>query len=318
MKDDDDAAEILSGFESTARQIEEPIETVELEDGAVKIIGVCHSAKRSIERVKECAAGRSAVVLEVCDERAASVLACPLPLRRRWFKSMIWDAAADPGIWHNFAWDQLHVAASEGGDMAAAIAHGPNLVVLGDAPESCSNPDDSSREKLLAVACSAAVRMGHPDVLCVVGADHVAGVKEELRRIASSRSETLEVECEEVTAKAWFLGPRALGEIRNLHSNLERAFEPEVIAAQRHEKTFKKKQGVELRVFEDLTELSDSNSIRNLPGTFIRSLQSDGLACCPATFSELQRWGSKEMGQLHDQIAPPATLHRRVRRRLPI
>ena len=71
MKDDEDAAEILSGFESTARQIEEPIETVELDGGAVKIIGVCHSAKRSIERVRECAAGRSAVVLELCEERAA-------------------------------------------------------------------------------------------------------------------------------------------------------------------------------------------------------------------------------------------------------
>merc|ERR1719160_2129403 len=149
--------------------------------------------------------------------------------------------------------------------MATAIAHGPRLVVLGDAPGSCSSPDDAAREKLIAVACSAAVRMGCPDVLCVVGADHVPGVKEELRVGSCTRSETLEVECEEVTAKAWFLGPRALGKIRNMYSSLERTFAPEVIALQRHDKTFKKKQGQELRIFEDLTELSDSNSMRTPP-----------------------------------------------------
>jgi hypothetical protein len=189
----------------------------------------------------------------------------------------------------------MHVAASEGGDMAAAIVHGPHLVVLGDTPESFSNPDDAAREKLIAVACSAAVRMGCPDVLCVVGADHVAGVREELLTGACSRSETLEVECEEITAKAWFLGPRALKEIRKLYSALERTFEPEVIAVQRHEKTFKRKQGNELRIFEDLTELSDSHRERTPPGTFIRSLQMEGLACCPATLDELQRWCGKEM-----------------------
>jgi hypothetical protein len=296
MKDDEDAAVILTGFESTAQQIEEPLETVEHHGGTVCIIGVCHSAKRSIERVKECAAGRSAVVLEICEERAASVLGCPTPLRSRWFKSMIWDAAADPGLWHDFAWDQMHVGASEGGDMAAAIAHGPRLVVLGDAPESSSHPDDASREKLLAMACSAAVRMGYPDVLCVVGADHVAGLKEELRNGSCSGSETLHVECEEVTAKAWFLGPRALGKIQNLYTALERTFEPHAIALQRYKKTFKREPGNELRVFEDLAELSDSVSKRTPPGTFIRSLQSEGLACCPATLSELQHWCSREMG----------------------
>jgi hypothetical protein len=212
---------------------------------------------------------------------------------------MIWDAAADANLWHDFSWDQLHVGASEGSEMAAAIEHGPHLVVLADAPESCTNEDEAAREKLIAVACSAAVRMGCPDVLCVVGADHVAGVKKNLRVASRSRSDNLQVELEEVTAKAWFLGPRALGKIRNLHSCLERTFEPEVIAVQRHEKTFKKKSGQELRIFEDLTELSDSVSIRTPPGTLIRSLRMEGLACWPSTFSELQKWNSKEMGKLH-------------------
>jgi hypothetical protein len=300
MNDDEDAAAILSGFEATARHIEEPIEKVEFDGGVVKIIGVCHSSKRSIERVKECAAGHDAVVLEICEERAASVLACPWSLRRRWFKSMIWDAAADPGLWHDFSWDQLHVAASEGSDMATAIAHGPRLAVLADAPESCSDPDISAREKLIAVACSATVRMGCPNVLCVVGADHVAGVKEQLRAASCSRTENLQVECEEFIAQAWFLGPRALGKIRNVYSCLERTFDPEVIAMQRHEKTFKKKQnGQELRVFEDLTELSDSVSKRTPPGTLIRSLHAEGLACWPSTLNELQHWSSKEMGKQH-------------------
>lgn len=302
--DDEDAAGILSGFAATEAQIEAPLETLELGEGggSVSILGVCHCARRSIERVREEAKGRSAVVLEVCEERAASVLGCPPPLRRRWFKAMIWDAAADPGVlWHDFAWDQLHVAAAEGGDMAAAIegSDGPQLVVLGDAPESAvESEDDAAREKLLAVACGAALRAGCSDVLCVVGADHVEGVKAELRAGACSRSETLEVECEEVTAKAWFLGPRALGKFRSLYSSLERTFEPEVIGTQRHEKTFKRKQGEELRAFEDLTELSDSHGGRTPPGTFIRSLQLEGLACCPATLEELQNWCGKEMGKL--------------------
>jgi EAL domain-containing protein (putative c-di-GMP-specific phosphodiesterase class I) len=67
---------------------------------------------------------------------------------------------------------------------------------------------------------------------------------------------------------------------------------------QRHEKTFKRKQGEELRAFEDLTELSDSHGGRTPPGTFIRSLQVQGLACCPATLEELQSWCGKEMGKL--------------------
>jgi hypothetical protein len=137
--------------------------------------------------------------------------------------------------------------------------------------------------------------MGYSDVLCVVGADHVAGVKEALRNGSCSKSETLEVECEEVTAKAWFLGPRALGRIQKMYSGLEAAFEPQVIAKQRYEQTFKRKQGHELRVFEDLTELSDSLSNRIPPGTFVRGLQRDGLACCPTTLCELQRWCSTEM-----------------------
>jgi hypothetical protein len=195
----------------------------------------------------------------------------------------------------------MHVAASEGSEMAAAIAHGPRLVVLADAPESSSNEDDAAREKLIAVACSAAVRTGCPDVLCVVGADHVVGVREELRAASRSRSGNLQVRCEEVTAKAWFLGPRALGKIRNMYSCLERTFEPEVIAMQRHEKTFKRKQGQELRIFEDLTELSDSVSVRTPPGTLIRSLQREGLACWPATLSELQNWHSKEMRKQHSR-----------------
>jgi hypothetical protein len=139
--------------------------------------------------------------------------------------------------------------------------------------------------------------MGCPDVLCVVGADHIEGVKKELRAVSSSRIDNLEVECEEVTAKAWFLGPRALGKIRNLHSCVDRFFKPEIIAVQRHDKTFKRKQGQELRIFEDLTELSDSVSMRTPPGTLIRSLHMEGLACCPATLGELQNWSSKEMGQ---------------------
>jgi hypothetical protein len=180
--------------------------------------------------------------------------------------------------------------------MAAAIAHGPRLVVLGDAPESSTNEDDSSREKLLAMACSASVRMGYPDVLCVVGADHVAGVKEALCHASCSSSETLQVECAEATAQAWFLGPRALVKIQNLYSAIERAFEPTNIALQRYEKTFKKKPGDELRVFENLTELSDSVSKRTPPGTLMRSLQLEGMACSPATLSELQHWSSREMG----------------------
>jgi hypothetical protein len=42
------------------------------------------------------------------------------------------------------------------------------------------------------------------------------------------------VECEEVTEKAWFLGPRALGKIQNLYRALETAFEPQAIALQRY------------------------------------------------------------------------------------
>ena len=101
------------------------------------------------------------------------------------------------------------------------------------------------------------------------------------------------MECEEVTAKAWFLGPRALGKIQNLYTALERTFEPHAIALQRYKKTFKREPGNELRVFEDLAELSDSVSKRTPPGTFIRSPPSERLACCLATLPELQRWSSK-------------------------
>jgi len=141
------------------------------------------------------------------------------------------------------------------------------------------------------------VRTGCPDVLCVVGADHVASVKEHLRAASRSNSENLRVECEEFTAQAWFLGPRALAKMRNLYSCLEQTFEPEVIASQRHNKTFKRKDGQELRVFEDLVELSDSVSHRTPPGTLMRSLQMEGLACWPSTLSELQKWCSIESGK---------------------
>jgi len=58
--------------------------------------------------------------------------------------------------------------------------------------------------------------------------------------------------------------------------------------------------GQELRIFEDLTELSDSVSIRTPPGTLIRSLHMEGLACWPATLGELKKWSTKEMKKVEN------------------
>lgn len=295
MKGDADASSLLCAFEGTAQQIEAPVERVNLHGASVSILGVCHFAKRSVQRVEEFAAGRDAVVLEICEERAAPILGCPAILRRRWLTSTIPDAEASDCLWTDFALDQLHAATAEGDEMAAAVAHDPELVVLADPALSGSDMDDPGRDVLLATACLAAVRVGCADVLCVVGADHVGPVAEALRNGAAASAEDLAVECSGGAAKAWFLGRRALRTCSEQRVALSVAFRPETLAAMRHEA---QRPGA-LRAFEEQTELFGLAMYKSRPGSLIRRLGSEGLACSPAKISELRAWIDSERAHMN-------------------
>jgi hypothetical protein len=52
-----------------------------------------------------------------------------------------------------------------------------------------------------------------------------------------------------------------------------------------------------LRAFEEQTELFGLASYTSRPGAMVRRLGSEGLACSPATVSELRAWVNSERAQ---------------------
>jgi len=59
----------------------------------------------------------------------------------------------------------------------------PLLVALADMTQSLRADDDPQREKVIAKCCVAGLLLGHSRVLCVIGADHLDAVEQELQTL---------------------------------------------------------------------------------------------------------------------------------------